>query len=70
MDGTTRTMPSEPLTKIGLKPEDTFTMVIEWRGKVPVKVSVEHRSQARGALGQRAQPKVMLRDGLKLTTRR
>lgn len=70
MDGLTYAMPAEPLTKLGLKVDDTFMLVIEWVGRVPNSVRVELRSQARGPAAKRAQPKVMVRDGLKITTRR
>ena len=70
IDGTTYTMPAAPLQKLGLLPEDTFVIVIEWVGRSPVSVTAERRPEARGAAPGRPQPKVMVRNGLKLTTRR
>lgn len=70
IDGTTRTMPSEPLRKLGLAPGGMFMLVSEYRGREIMSVRVELQAAARGTAPPRAQPKVMVRDGLKLTTRR
>jgi hypothetical protein len=70
IDGTTYAMPAAPLQKLGLLPEETFVLVIEWSGRNPVSVTAERRPEARGAAPARSQPKVMVRRGLKLTTRR
>lgn len=70
IDGTSYSMPSAPLQKIGVKPGGMFMLVTEYRGRDIVSVRVELQGEARGAAPTRAQPKVMVRDGLKLTTRR
>jgi len=70
IDGTSYSMPSEPLRKIGVKPGGMFLLITEYRGRDVVSVRVELQGEARGAAPGRAQPKVMVRTGLKLTTRR
>jgi hypothetical protein len=61
-------MPSEPLRKLGLVEGDVFVVITEYRGRNPVSARVE-RTEARGAAPARAKPKVMVRQGLKVTTR-
>jgi hypothetical protein len=70
IDGSTYSMPSEPLRKLGLVPGGMFVLITEYRGKTIVSVRVERQGEARGAAPGRAQPKVMVRDGMKVTTRR
>jgi hypothetical protein len=69
-DGATYSMPAEPLRKLGLVEGALFVMITEYRGKNVVSARVERHAEARGAAPERAQPKVMVRDGLKVTTRR
>lgn len=70
IDGSTYSMPYEPLRKIGVTPGGMFMLITEYRGRDVVSVRVELQGEARGAAPGRAQPKIMVRDGLKLTTRR
>jgi hypothetical protein len=70
VDGSTYSMPSEPLRKLGIAPGGMFILVTEYRGRDIVSVRVELQGEARGSAPARMQPKVMVRDGLKLTTRR
>lgn len=70
IDGSTYSMPSVPLRKLGLVPGGLFILVIDYRGRDITNVRVELQKEARGASPLRAIPKVMVRDGLKLTTRR
>ncbi len=70
VDGTSHSMPSEPLRKLGLVVGDMFMMIVEFRGKNVVNVRVERHGEARGAAPERAAPKIMVRDGMKITTRR
>jgi hypothetical protein len=70
IDGSTYSMPSEPLRKLGVAPGGMFLLITEYRGRDVVSVRIELQGEARGAAPGRAQPKVMVRTGLKLTTRR
>ena len=70
IDGTTYSMPSEPLRKLGLAVGSMFVLITEYRGRDVASVRVERQGEARGAAPRRTPPKVMLRDGLKVTTRR
>lgn len=63
-------MLSEPLRALGLKDGDLFLLITEYRGKEVVNVRVERHADARGQAQERARPKIMVRDKLKLTTRR
>lgn len=69
-DGQTYGMPAEPLRKAGIAEGGMFFVVTTWSGKVPVESRVEPPSAPRAALEKRATPKVMVKDGAKLTTRR
>jgi hypothetical protein len=69
-DGQTYAMPSEPLKKIGVSEGDTFFVVTTWAGKVPLESRVELLAEPRARLEKRATPKVMVRDGAKLSTRK
>ena len=71
IDGTTYSIPSEPLHKLGIAPGGMFVLIIEYRGRDVSGYRVERQPAARGAAPARpTQPKVMIRDGLKVTTRR
>lgn len=69
-DGTTYAIPSQPLRKISVKPEERFVMMItRVAGKVQ-EVRVEPLAEARPARIMRAMPKVVVKDGKKLITRK
>lgn len=70
LDGRVETMPSEPLRRLGIPEGGRFTLVVEYRGRNIVNVRVEPLVEARPAIGQRPLPKVMVRAGMKTTTRR
>lgn len=70
LDGTVYALPSEPLIKLELVPSEMFLLVTEYRGRKVDSVRVERQAEARGAAPERAQPKIMVRSGLKVTTRR
>lgn len=69
-DGQTYAMPAEPLRKLGVVEGATFFMVTTWVGKAPVDSRVELPAVARPALPRRGTPKVVVRDGQKMVTRR
>lgn len=69
-DGQTYGMPSEPLRKAGIAEGGTFFVVTTWVGKVPVESRVEPPSAPRGRAEKRTTPKVMVKDGAKLVTRK
>lgn len=69
LDGTIMAMPSAALQPAALKHGDRFVLVTTYRGRKPVDVKME-RSDARPALGTKPMPKVMVREGLKMSTRR
>lgn len=71
VDGMTYAMPYEPLKKLGLVAGDVFMIITEYRGREP-HVRVERIAEARETqpVAPKTGPKVMVRNGLKLTTRR
>lgn len=71
IDGTTYAMAAEPLRKVGLVSGDMFILITEYRGREVAGVRVERQAPVRGGTPtERAAPKIMVRDGLKVTTRR
>lgn len=69
-DGNAYSIPSAPLKKIGVEPGHRFWLIVlRLRGQVQ-DVRVEPMVAARPARPKRPTPKVVLRDGKKLTTRR
>lgn len=69
-DGQTYGMPADALRKIGVPEGGMFFLVTTWAGKVPVDSRVEPLAEARGRAEKRSTPKVMVKDGGKLTTRK
>ena len=69
-DGVAYSLPAAPLKKIGVEPQQRFRLiVVRLRGKVQ-EVRVEPMAAARPARPAQGMPKVVLRDGRKLTTRK
>jgi hypothetical protein len=69
-DGGTYAIPAAPLKKIGIAPKQRFRMlVIRDRGKV-LDVRVEPLPEARPSRPEQSMPKVQMRNGRKLTTRK
>jgi len=72
IDGQLGTLPAGAVSafqSVGVVAGDPFALVTVFRGRDVVDVRVE-RTAARPAVVERVLPKVMVRDGLKLTTRR
>lgn len=70
LDGAVYAMPSDRFTSLALVPGNMFILVTEYQGKRVAGVRVERQAEARGAAPEREQPKIMVRSGLKVTTRR
>ena len=69
-DGQTYGMPAEPLKKIGVQPRQRFFLVVTRLNGVVQEVRVEAVTPPRPARARQAMPKVVVRDGKKLTTRK
>lgn len=69
-DGMTYAIPSAPLKKIGVTPEQRFMLVITRVAGDVRDVRVEPLARARPARQRRALPKVVVKDGKKLITRK
>lgn len=69
-DGTTYTMPADPLIRLGVPEKGTFFVVTAWVGKEPVDSRIELPAPSRPAGEKRDTPKIVVRDGRKLITRR
>lgn len=69
-DGKTYGIPAAPLKKIGIAPQERFFLiVVRLEGNVQ-EVRVERPPPARPPRAAQAMPKVVMRDGKKLTTRK
>lgn len=69
-NGMTYAMPAEPMKKIGVEPGTRFVLLVTRSGGEVVGVRVERPPKARPALPEREQPKVLVKTGRKLITRR
>ncbi len=69
-DGRILTMPAEPLRKIGVAAQQRFVLVTIYSGRDVVDVRVERAAEARPKIEGRPMPKVYVREGLKVATRR
>ena len=69
-DGSTYAIPAAPLKKIGVVPEERFRMIVVREGGEVREVRVERLAAARPPRVGQAMPKVQMRDGRKLTTRK
>ena len=70
LDGQTFAMPVAPFVRANVRPGERFSLVTTYEGKRVVDVKVE-RSEARlGSVLSAPLPKVQMRDGVKVVTRR
>lgn len=69
-DGASYSIPSAPLKKIGVKAGDRFRMIVVRIQGAVQDIRVESMPEARPPMQPRAMPKVVVRDGKKLTTRK
>jgi len=69
-NGLTYALPAEPMEKLDLKAGGRFVLLITRMGGEVADVRVEPPPQARPALPRQATPKVLVKDGRKLITRR
>ena len=69
-DGQSHTMPSDPFRRLGLAEQERFLMVTTFVGRDVRDVRVERVPDARPMVAGRPVPKVYMRDGLKVATRR
>jgi len=69
-DGMAYAMPSAPLQQLGLSEGTRFMLIVVWQGRRPIDVHVEPIAPGRPALDRRGTPKVYVRNGQRLATRR
>lgn len=69
-DGTTYAIPSEPLRKLAVKEGGPFFVVTTWAGAMPIDMRVELPAPAREPTGRMRTPKMYVRDGRRLVTRK
>lgn len=69
-DGQSYSLPAQPLRRLDMKPDERFVMLVTRRGKAVTEVRIERPPKARPALSRGAMPKVVVRDGKKLVTRK
>jgi hypothetical protein len=69
LDGQLGALPLAPFRTLSIAPGDPFVLVTVYRGSQVASVRIE-RSGTRPAVIDRPLPKVVMRDGIKLTTRR
>lgn len=69
-DGASYSIPSKALKKIGVKPGDRFRLIIIRLSGAIQDIRVETMPEARPPMRPRAMPKVVMREGRKLTTRK
>lgn len=69
-NGTTYALPAEPLRKVGIQPQGRFVLLVTRVGGDVSDISVEPPPKARPPMPRRPTPKVMVKDGRKLITRR
>lgn len=69
-DGMTYGLPAAPFRRLGIAQEGHFTLVIRRAGKTIVEIRVEPLARARPSRPRQATPKVYLRNGRRLATRK
>lgn len=69
-NGTTFAIPAAPLKKLGVKTDDRFLLIVQRVGKKVTDIRVEHAPEARPARPKGVTPKIMLKAGRRLITRR
>lgn len=70
LDGQVFAMPLAPFSMAGVRPGERFVLVTSYEGKRVVDVKVERNEARLGSVLSAPLPKVQVRDGAKLTTRR
>lgn len=70
VDGQTYSMPADPFRKLVLAENERFVMVTVYVGRQVRDVRIERAPDARPMIAGRPLPKVYMRDGLKVATRR
>lgn len=70
LDGQAYGLPAELMRRLEITPGERFVMEVVRVGRDVVDVRVERAPVTRPALGRMLTPKVQVRDGKKLTTRR
>ncbi len=69
-DGSTYGIPAAPLKKIGVQPKQRFFLIVVRLSGNVQEVRVEAMAPPRPSRARQAMPKVVVRDGKKLTTRK
>jgi hypothetical protein len=69
-NGMTYALPAEPLKKVGVEADGKFVIIITRVGGDVAEIRVEQPSEARPALPRRLTPKVVVKTGRKLITRK
>jgi len=69
-NGTTYALPAEPMKKVGIKKGGRFVLLVTRSAGNVVEVRIEPPPRARPPLPRRPTPKVVVKDGRKLITRR
>lgn len=69
-NGATYSLPSKPLRKVGIEAGKRFVLLVTRRGGSVSDIRVEPPPRARPPTAPRPMPKVMVKSGRKLVTRR
>jgi hypothetical protein len=69
-NGSTFSIPAKPLKAIGVEPETKFLLIVTRLGKEVQGIRVERFAEARPPRPKGATPKIMLRAGRRLITRK
>lgn len=70
MSGMTYSAPAEPFRKAGIEAHGRFIMATKRVGKVVIEVRVSKPPEARPPTERRQTPKVYVKDGARIATRR
>lgn len=69
-DGRVYSMPAEPLRKLAIAENEPLVIVVTWQGRDVHDVRVEKPPPVRPARVRQPLPKVVMRDGKRMTTRK
>ncbi len=69
-NGPVFTMPSAPLRKLSITPGDPFFLIVTWMGKEVHDVRAERPHPARLITPRGATPKIMVKTGRRVRTRK
>lgn len=69
-NGATFAIPSKPLKKLGIEPQTRFLLIVKRLGKKVQDIRVERFTEARPPRAKSMTPKIMLKEGRRLITRR